>query len=254
MSKKHKIIAIIPARYASSRFPGKPLADICGKPMIWWVYEQVKKVKDFDGIVVATDSDIIIEECNKYNIKTIKTSTKHPTHINRLKEVSDNISSDLYVCICGDEPLIDPETIKSVIPTKEEINSSFYVGALMREFSEPTEVIDPANIKITTNDNNYCVSLSRSPIPFPYKTIQFKYKKIVGVECYSKATLDFFATTDAGCIEKIEDITLLRFLENRIPIKFTLVETNALSVDTQRDLEKVRQIIEHRERGNYETN
>ena len=69
MSKKQKIIAIIPARYESSRFPGKPLADICGKPMIWWVYEQVKKVKEFDDILVATDSDIIIEECNKYNIK-----------------------------------------------------------------------------------------------------------------------------------------------------------------------------------------
>lgn len=252
MNSAFNILAIIPARYASSRFPGKPLADISGKPMIWWVYNQVKKVKEFCDVIVATDSDIIIEECNKYHIKTIKTSDKHATHINRLKEVSDNIKSDLYVCICGDEPLIDPKTIEAVIPQKEDVTSDFYIGALMREFAEPTEVIDPANIKITTNDNNYCISLSRSPIPFPYKTIRYKYKKIVGVECYSKAALDFFASTQAGCIEKIEDVTLLRFLENRIPIKFKLVNTNALSVDTPRDLEKVREII--RQRGDYEAN
>lgn len=252
MDKDMKITAIIPARYASSRFPGKPLADICGKPMIWWVYNQVKKVQHFDDIVVATDSDIIIDECNKFDIKTIKTSDKHPTHINRLKEVSDNIASDLYVCVCGDEPLIDPKTIEAVIPNKEEVTSEFYIGALMREFSEPTEVIDPANIKITTNNDNYCIALSRSPIPFPYKTIQYKYKKIVGVECYSKKALDFFATTEPGCIERIEDVTLLRFLENRIPMKFKLVNTNALSVDTPRDLEKVRDII--KQRGEYATN
>ena len=168
------------------------------------------------------------------------------------KEVSDNIKSDLYVCICGDEPLIDPKTIEAVIPQKEDVTSEFYIGALMREFSEPTEVIDPANIKIITNDDNYCISLSRSPIPFPYKTIQYKYKKIVGVECYSKAALDFFANTHAGCIEKIEDITLLRFLENRIPMKFKLVNTNDLSVDTPRDLEKVREII--KQRGEYGAN
>lgn len=240
------ITAIIPARYASSRFPGKPLADICGKPMIWWVYNQVLKVKRFNNIVVATDSDLIIDECNKLNIQVIKTKDTHQTHINRLQEVSDKIKSDFYICVCGDEPLIDEKTIEAVIPNIDESTSGFYVGALMREFEEPSEVIDPANIKITTNNENYCISLSRSPIPFPYKTIQFKYKKIVGVECYSKSALDYFVTTTPGCIEKIEDITLLRFLENKIPIKFKLVNTNALSVDTQRDIEKVREIISKR--------
>ena len=243
---KSKIIAIIPARYASSRFPGKPLADICGKPMIWWVYNQVKKVQELDDVVVATDSDKIIEVCDSLGIKTIKTKDIHPTHINRLHEVSEKIQSDFYLCVCGDEPLIDPETIKVAIPNENDVTSDFYFGALMREFTEPSEVIDPANIKITTNDEGYCVSLSRSPIPFPYKTIQFKYKKIVGVECYSKSALDFFSKTSAGNIEKIEDVTLLRFLENKIPMKFKLVNTNALSVDTPRDLEKVRCIIEER--------
>jgi len=238
------IVAIIPARYASSRFPGKPLADICGKPMIWWVYNHVKEVKNFQSVVVATDNKAIINECNKYDIPTILTKDTHPTHIHRLQEVSDKIKADLYVCVCGDEPLIKPEVIEKVIPLS--VKSDIIVSALIREFTEPTEVVDPGNIKVTVNDTGICVGLSRSPIPFPYKTIQYKYKKIVGVECYNKKALDFFVSKKAGCVEKIEDITLLRFLENNIKMQFTLVETNAISVDTAKDLEKVRDVISKR--------
>lgn len=238
-----EIVGVIPARYKSSRLPGKPLADICGKPMIWWVYNQVKKVKQFRDVYVATDDERIIDVCNKFNLKAVMTSDSHPTHIHRLHEFSNKIKSDLYVCVCGDEPLIKPEVIEKVIPDKID---DMTISILMREFSEPTEVVDPGNIKITTNKDGYCVALSRSPIPFPYKTIQYKFKKIVGVECYNKNILDYFVSTEPGIIEKIEDCTLIRFLENRIPMKFTLVETNALSVDTEKDLEKVRKIISER--------
>ena len=236
----NKIIAVIPARYKSSRLPGKPLLDICGKPMIWWVYNQVKKVKLFNDIYVATDDERIVNTCKGFGMNVLMTANNHPTHIHRIHEVSNKVDADLYVCVCGDEPLIKPEVIEQVIP-KNILPIS--VSALMREFTEPTEVIDPGNIKITTNAEGYCVSLSRSPIPFPYKTIQFKYKKIVGVECYNKNALDFFVSKECGPIEKIEDITLLRFLENNIQMHFTLVETDALSVDTEKDLEKVRNKI-----------
>ncbi|MCM1339131.1 MAG: 3-deoxy-manno-octulosonate cytidylyltransferase [Muribaculaceae bacterium] len=242
MSSK-KIVGIIPARYSSSRLPGKPLADICGKPMIWWVYNQVKKVDELAEVYVATDDNRIKDACEEFGMKVIMTSDSHPTHIHRIHEVSEKIDSDLYLCICGDEPLIQPDVIRQAIPQTIE---PMTISVLMREFTEPTEVIDPGNIKITTNNDGYCVSLSRSPIPFPYKTIRYKYKKIVGVECYNKQALDFFVSKDAGCIEKIEDVTLLRFLENRIPMKFHLVSTNALSVDTEKDLEKVRNLIAER--------
>ncbi len=238
-----KIVGVIPARYSSSRLPGKPLVDICGKPMIWWVYNQAKKLNDLSEVIVATDDKRICDVCEELNIKYMLTSDKHRTHIERLHEVSEKIDADLYLCICGDEPLIKPEVIEKVIPTAME---DITVSVLMREFTEPTEVIDPGNIKITTNAENICISLSRSPIPFPYKTIEYKYKKIVGVECYNKKALDFFASTQPGVIEKIEDITLLRFLENGIKMKFNLVETNALSVDTMKDLEKVRNILAKR--------
>ena len=94
-----KIVAVIPARYKSTRLPGKPLADICGKPMIWWVYNQVKKVKEFKDIFVATDDERIKETCEKYNIKVIMTRDNHPDHISRVQEVSEKIEADYYVCI-----------------------------------------------------------------------------------------------------------------------------------------------------------
>ena len=238
-----KITGIIPARYESSRLPGKPLADICGKPMIWWVYQKVMCVKGIDSVYVATDDERVAEACDSYNIKYVMTSKNHTTHISRLHEVSEKIKSDLYLCVCGDEPLIETEIIEKAIP-KEVNEEKVLVSALMREFCEPSEVVDPNNIKITTNKNDICIGLSRSPIPFPHKTILFKYKKIMGVECYNKKALDFFVKTEVGPLEKIEDITLLRYLENRIPIKFSLVSSIALSVDTQKDLEKVREILE----------
>lgn len=239
-----KIVAVIPSRYQSSRFPGKPLADICGKPMVWWVYQQCKKINEFDEVYVATDSDLIKGTCEKYGMNVVMTRDDHPTHVHRIHEVSEKIDSDYYAVICGDEPLIDPKTIEAVIP--ENNHEEFYVGGVCRYFSDPAEVIDPANIKVVTNNNEECILLSRSPIPFPYKTIMFKYKKVVGVECYNKKSLDFFVNTEKGFLESIEDVTLQRFLENKIHIKYKLVDSLSLSVDTPRDLEKVISIMKEK--------
>ena len=240
-----KIVGVIPARYQSRRLPGKPLADICGKPMVWWVYQQAKKVADLDEIYVATDDQRIETVCKGLDIPVVITSKDNPTHVDRIYEFSHVVDSDLYVVICGDEPLIKSEVIRSVIP--EQIHDQKYVArALMREFTEPTEVIDPGNIKIVTHANGDCLYLSRSPIPFPYKTVLYKFKKIVGVECYNKAALEFFAHTPIGNLERIEDITLLRFIEGRVNVHFTLINSDALSVDTEKDLEKVRLLIKQR--------
>lgn len=232
-----KVIGVIPARYQSSRFPGKPLANICGKPMVWWVYQQCKKVSAFDEVYVATDSELIKKTCDEYGMNVVMTRDNHPTHVNRIHEVSEKVDADYYVVVCGDEPLIDPKTIEAVIP--EANQEEFYVGGLCRYFSDPAEVIDPANIKVVTNNDEECILLSRAPVPFPYKTILFKYKKVVGVECYNKKSLDFFVSTEKGFLESIEDVTLQRFLENKIHIKYKLVDSISLSVDTPRDLEKV---------------
>lgn len=243
-----KIVAVIPSRYESSRFPGKPLADICGHPMIWWVYQQVAKIKEVDEIYVATDSDKIQAACEEYQIPVIMTKDDHPTHVHRIHEVSEKVSADYYLVVCGDEPLIEPDTIRTAIPDENEKEdaSGMYIGGLCRYFTEPSEVMDPANIKIVTNDKDECILLSRAPVPFPYKTVLFKYKKVVGVECYNKKALDFFVSTEKGFLEQIEDVTLQRFLENKIHIRYKLVESTSLGVDTPRDLEKVRKLMEEK--------
>ncbi len=236
-----KILGVIPARYKSSRLPGKPLADICGKPMIWWVYQQASQL-DID-VIVATDDERIISVCEDFSIPSLLTG-EYGTHVERLYEVSTRIDADYYVAINGDEPLITAETISKVFP--DRLYDDCYVGGLMRDMNEPTEVVDPGNIKVATTDDGDCIFLSRSPIPFPYKTVLYKYRKLIGIECYNKAALGFMVGTPPGPLERIEDVTLLRYLENHKHVHYTLVDEFSLSVDTQRDLEKVREIISGR--------
>lgn len=114
-----KIVAIIPARYKSTRFEGKPLANICGKPMLWWVYKQVINMKLFDEVICAIDDMRIENMCVKYHMNYILTKNDHPEHISRIQEVSDKIEADYYFCINGDEPLITKECVIPVIPSKK---------------------------------------------------------------------------------------------------------------------------------------
>lgn len=232
------IIAIIPARYKSTRFPGKPLADICGKPMIWWVYNQVSKVKRFNDVFVAIDDERIRSVCEENGIKYVMTRDNHPEHISRIHEVSEKIHADLYVCVNGDEPLISPACIEQAIP--ESVPEDFFFSGAMRKLKDPAETIDPANIKIVMSDSGRCVYISRTPVPFPKGTLLFNYNKYVGIECFSKKALDFFVTTPQGNIEKVEDIDHLRFLEHGKNISFKYVDSESISVDTPKDLEKVR--------------
>jgi len=243
---KINVLGVIPARYGSSRLPGKPLSDIMGKPMIWWTYERARVAKGISDLIIATDDARIVDVCEKYNMKVMLTKN-HKTHIDRIQEVSDCIDSDLYLVICGDEPLIEPENIEMLIP-QETPHEKYYVGSSMRKISSPSELMDPGNIKIEINSKNECIMMSRSPIPFPYKTVLFDYLKLVGVECYNKGALDLFVSKDAGIIEKIEDITLTRFIENGVLPKMTMLPTSSLSVDTEKDLEKVRLIMKGMDR------
>ena len=163
-----KIIGVIPARYASSRFPGKPLADICGKPMIWWVYQQVKKVKELDAVYVATDSDKIIECLNAYQIPSVLTSNTHASVFNRVHEVSDKIFADAYVIINGDEPLVNPTHIAAVIQPQYLLN---YATNTIAKISSPAENMDTSNIKVVFDNQMNALFMSRNPIPCPYKSI-----------------------------------------------------------------------------------
>lgn len=237
-----KITAIIPARYGSSRFPGKPLQDICGRPMIWWVYNQIKKSLMIDQIIVATDDKRIAEVCSSFNLDFMMTASTHGTSTERVFEVAKKFASDLYLVINGDEPLIDPKVVEKCIPYKMPADKIF-VSNLMTEIKIPSEVIDFTNIKVVTDYESNALFMSRSPIPYPKASLDYKYYKHVGVLIYNFEALRFFAGTDKGKNEKIEDVNELRFIENGVKLHMVQVESNSLSVDTPKDLEVIRNVI-----------
>ena len=237
-----KITAVIPARYGSSRFPGKPLQDICGKPMIWWVYNQVKKSSKIDQIIVATDDKRIADVCSSYNLDFVMTASTHGTSTERVFEVANKVSSDLYLVINGDEPLIDPNVIEKIIPSEMPADKIF-VSNLMTEIKVPSEVIDFTNIKVVTDYESNALFMSRSPIPYPKASLDYKYYKHVGVLIYNFEALRFFSETSKGYNEKIEDVNELRFIEHGVKLHMINVESKSLSVDTPKDLEIIRNVI-----------
>lgn len=245
MDKQFNIVGVIPARYASTRFPGKPLVDICGHPMIWWVYQEVKKVEALSQVVVATDDERITAVCEKYDIPFVLTRNDHVNHVTRLAEVSDKLKADYYVCVNGDEPLINQKNIRDVIPDTL-VKDDVYAGYLMRDLVDPAETLDPSNIKLSVLSNGRCVYMSRMPIPYPKGTLSVAYKKLMGIECFNKQALDFYVNTPMGELEKIEDIDHLRFIEHGKLVIIKKTDSESLSVDTKNDLEKVRGIMAER--------
>lgn len=243
-----KIIGVIPARYSSTRFPGKPLADIFGKPMLWWVYNKVKSIGAFSDVVCAIDDERIVATCERYDMKHVMTRNDHPNHISRVHEVAERIESDYYVCINGDEPLISEECILPVLP--HEVRDYGYFCGAMRILTDPAETLDFAKIKVIVTKEGRCLYMSRSPIPYPRGTLAVEYKKYVGVECFNRQALDFFVSNPMGEYEKIEDIDHLRFLENGMPLYFKKVQSESISVDTPKDLEKVKAMLKKKIESN----
>lgn len=236
-----KIVGVIPARYNSSRLPGKPLADICGKPMVWWVYQQAIKVHNIDSVFVATDDERVEAICKEYGINVVMTSKAHDTPTSRLHEVSQKIEGDRYVFISGDEPLIDTKSIESVI--EESKNANVMVVNAMIKIQTAPEVIDYSNIKVVANSDNFLLYTTRSPLPYPKGGLDFEYMKFVGIAAFTKEGLEFYVNTPKSKLERIEECDLMRFVEKRMPVKMVEVFCRSLSVDTSKDLDTVISII-----------
>ena len=157
-----RVIGIIPARFDSSRFKGKPLADLCGRPMLWWVYHQVKKAKRLAEVWVATDHEAIRQACGEYQIPCKMTSPQCPTSTQRVYEAAQSLKADLYVCVNGDEPLLDPALVDAVVPDSLE---GFFAANLMAPIHSPVEAVDDTNIKVVADEAGNALFFSRSPIP-----------------------------------------------------------------------------------------
>lgn len=240
------ILGVIPARYKSTRFPGKPLVDISGKPMIWWVYKHCMEANVFSDVVIATDDERILQSCNKHNIKAIMTSENNQTGMDRMGEVALSIKADIYVDIQGDEPLLEPDTItKAVMPMIE--NPNIQVTNLMTKITNPSDIINATIPKVVTCSDGRCAFLSRSPIPYPKGSLDVPYYKQVCVYGVSSRALDLFyeygRNIGKSILEQFEDIELLRFIELNIPVHYIEVKSDSIAVDTPKDLEKVRRIL-----------
>lgn len=239
-----KVVAVIPARYGSSRSEGKPLADIGGAPMIEWVYRRVAAATKIAEVVVATDDPRIADVCVARGLAHVMTSSANRTSTERLAEVAQGIDADLYVCVNGDEPLIDPAHIDAIVPSALPAAHTPYVANLTTRIQSPAQVMDPSNIKVAFAADGSAQFMSRAPIPFPKGSLDFDYFKHVGVLAYNRAALAFFAATPRGRNEAIEDVNELRFIEHGVPLAMVVVEPGrGLSVDTPTDLEHVRAVV-----------
>lgn len=247
-----KVVGVIPARYQSSRFPGKPLADLCGKPMIWWVYQQCRKVEEFDKVYVATDDRRIMDACTSLKMDVVLTSGKHPTGTDRVGEVAGKTAADLYVNIQGDEPLLEPGTIRAAI-TPFSLDAGLQVTNLMTRIKNPVDVVNPTVPKVVTNKDGIGVYLTRAAAPYPKGGLGFDYYKQVCVYGFRPDALRFYC--DYGRkygkakAESVEDIEILRFIENGYRVQYVEVESDTVAVDTPNDLKRVRMIMERKDRG-----
>ncbi|HIV48921.1 MAG TPA: 3-deoxy-manno-octulosonate cytidylyltransferase [Candidatus Helicobacter avicola] len=238
------IVCVIPARYASSRFPGKPLADICGKPMVWWVYQEAKKLADVCGVYVATESPLLMRECQEMGLDVILTADTHASGTDRVAEVARRLDADWYLVWMGDEPLIKAQEIAQLLSqARTKIGYEAYM--LAKTFDNPVDVVNPTTIKLALNKHQELVFMSRSCIPFPKSALHYNYYKNIGAYLMSAEVLEFFAQTEVGDLEHIEEIELLRLLENHKKIFVCLLEDSlSMSVDTPKDLQRVVQLIE----------
>lgn len=241
-----RVVAIIPARYNSTRLPGKPLRDILGHPMIWWVYQRVSSIKELDETFVATDNELISKFCKENNIPVVMTLSTHLTAAHRLQEVSEKVFADFYLQLNGDEPLINVEAVVAAIPQKIPDEVEFGTNVIT-EISDPAQVLDPSNIKIVFDSNMRAMYMSRTPIPYPFKSIDYQYYKHVGIIGYNKKMLDFYKCSVPGRFESIEGIDTLRFLDYGKELKLSLVhDCHSLSVDTEKDLEIVTKMMKEK--------
>ncbi len=240
-----KIVGIIPARLKSTRLPEKVLQKINGKPLLYYTYVNSLK-SNLDEVLIATDSQKVKKEMEKYNIPAILTSSTHKSGTDRIGEVAKKIDTDFIINIQADEPLIKKEMLNSIISYLKE-NSNIEVITLARKIEDKNEIEDPNIVKVVMDNSNNALYFSRYSIPYNRDKIEnVLYYKHIGVYGYRKDILLRIITLKESYLEKIEKLEQLRFLQNGIEIKVIITKFDTIGVDTSEDLERVRKIIEGR--------
>jgi 3-deoxy-manno-octulosonate cytidylyltransferase (CMP-KDO synthetase) len=250
MTSKQKVVAIIPARWESTRFPGKPLANILNKPMIQWVVESVKQAQSVDDVIVATDDKRIYSKVVDFGGQAEMTRNDHASGSDRIAEVVAGMSCDIVVNIQGDEPLISPEDIDLVVNSLLS-DSAIQVATLKIQIDSLDDFLDPNIVKVVANKNDFALYFSRAPIPFNRDgdlnsaklNDQAPVYKHVGLYAYSRSLLLEYSKWDKSGLEEIEKLEQLRILEKGIPIKVEETKNDSIGVDCPDDIKKVENIL-----------
>ena len=238
-----KAIAVIPARLASTRLPRKMLCQIAGKPLIGVVYEAVRSSPLLADVLIATDSDEIMQVCREHGWKAEMTSPSHRSGTERVHEISCRMAADVYINVQGDEPLTRPEQIATLLQVME--NPPARVGTLMTPAAE-VDIANPNAVKVVTDLAGRALYFSRATIPFDRDVTRPAYFKHLGLYAYRKNALDRFVTLPESALEKTERLEQLRFLENGIPIYVGETPHDSVGVDTEEDLQRVIEILRER--------
>ena len=236
-------IAVIPARLASSRLPRKMLREIAGKPLIGVVYEAVRSSSLLADVIVATDSEEILEVCHQHEWKALLTSTHHRSGTERVHEISTRVAADVYLNVQGDEPLTRAEHIRALLDVMKD--PAVPVGTVMTPAAQE-DISNPNAVKVVTDERGRALYFSRATIPFDRDGARPRYFKHLGFYGYRKAALDRFVTLPESALEKSERLEQLRFLENGILIFVRETPYDTVGVDTEDDLRRAAEILNRR--------
>jgi 3-deoxy-manno-octulosonate cytidylyltransferase (CMP-KDO synthetase) len=238
-----RVLGVIPCRYGAVRFPGKPLADIHGKPMMWHVYMRARQARRLDGLVIATDDPRIEAVGRGLGLEMVMTGTGHPTGTDRVAECATRVDAAIYVNIQGDEPLIDPAAIDAVAEAIVSSGPETLASNGFNDITDPTNVVDTNVVKVVMALDGGAMAYSRSPIPFP-KGSAVTYRRQLGLYAFRKEGLEKFAALPQGPLEAAEGVEMLRFLEHGHRVQMVRVPNDeAIPVDTPADLERIRELV-----------
>ncbi|MBF4470907.1 3-deoxy-manno-octulosonate cytidylyltransferase [Flavobacterium sp. HJJ] len=240
-----KIIAVIPARYASTRFPAKLMQDLGGKTVILRTYEAAISTQLFDDVFVVTDSELIFDEIVFNGGKAIKSIKEHESGSDRIAEAVENLDVDIVINVQGDEPFIDAAPLEKVIEVfKNDTSKQVDLASLMCEIKDEADINNPNNVKVVVNQDSFALYFSRSVIPYPREVnVGVRYMKHIGIYAFRKQALLDFYSLPMKSLEASEKLEQLRYLEFGKRIK--MVETNhiGIGIDTAEDLEKARKML-----------
>lgn len=241
-----KVVVVIPARYGSTRLPGKPLVLLAGKPMIQRVYERAKLAKQANQVIVATDDERIVKAVEAFGGEARMTRTDHRTGTERVAEVAAHVEGDIFVNVQGDEPLLDPAAVDTAVSSLLE-EPAASISTVATPIKTPGDIMDPNVVKTVLDFDGNALYFSRAPIPWVRDTASktlVRHLKHLGLYVFQREALLEYATLPQGELERIEQLEQLRWMENGWKIRVAEVDHDAVSVDVPEDVGRVEKLLQ----------